>query len=1707
MSSSVHNGYAFVKIGDQEETVAPNEDVVTDNLREALYRDVVAGKRPPVRTCYPNAQPNFLRYGNYRCKKEGMMVHGHCSYGQSNNWRKWSYYHRGNPREDMNHRMKYHDNIFIDTGLDGGSEGYPMAVGSVCAFWHWDQDALGGGSPTRLPDNWAPAAVSWADMPLTTIGPVFKHEAGQNRYFHVPGDEGGDNPLSQGDVEIGGAYNPPENLLAHRAYRVYISKSGGVGEIDSGIGEQVNGQLTAGGGGDDIFTDAASGGHFLAGTHDTGNHYIAIRSGDHVGTFLIKGVTDTNNVTIDSKDINEGVANDGPGLSWTLRSGPVGEYFFQNRGYCWNDRPSLTPDITINTLRLNDALVDIPDTIPYTMKPSSTVFDKGAHWWFLSNSSETDVIHKYGLMRWMYASPLGFDPIYADGEITDMPVGIGFWRDLKLDDDNKLWVSWDLTQGQTPDAPDASVCLAKVDPYPGGSSRYPACTDKYSAQTSADDASGLCSSDPRGIVCATYQDSLSTRIWVLHGPGGGGDQDNGGISYTDDYGTTWKRLHRLHSVSGAGANTVDVSGTAVTGTGTAFTTDFAVGDWVRFDTDTRSYEITNIADDLNMTIASAHPSGHTGVAYQKGALEDDNARMAVCDQMGSWDAKPETPEASAPPPCDYHPDGRLFCIGEGYNRVCYWDESQGKVTAFLDTELPTPGGNFNANYLKSLVIMKLAQCADDTYPEGHGFMFLGSGRNGTWIFRNDFNPVNSTRACPYVADDNFPSYWDMTQSSDNAWHNRLVYNRHTNWAGIISSWHNSTPKVYRVHTDSFGQAGSWPAGMREGSSNISFVAGNDIGASYLAMPNANYCDTELGSFFSPVMRNTEAINSSGFWYHGVAWNTKAWKGADWEEVFFNGLLTDLDFRGEETVPGAGPFIPTGTTWTCGVGTRRMHEDWRPLQYGMTVRFAEESGVSQQNQYIWDENVTWVSYVGTGKNNVQDVTWGHSYHVTPTVWREYEEDPREIKNMWTSDGGIDGGYYKSDSSYTENSTLYHTRGVAEFSPSASKGVMPYMPNFLDEHSGGWAGYNDHDNPRLQHFYASLRIADELELSDGDCSTPTTFGSAGHTFDSGDVGKTIVIEGSSAVDGHYIIESINGPNSVEVDQTFGANESSVRWKLRDIPIVSYVLVVWEWYDQYHTTNTHDYKLYTSRDSGETWTKVMEALNHFGISPNDPLPSRDNVYVNNKHTQKGECGRYDRAAMIFDLTNLTENERRRQYWKFLRWNDVGSGDTLQRFASVQLRDANFNMIGVPAECKCTDADDPLFYGDYLHSASIVPFEGNTDLLTAVEDDDGGDWTDTLQTSGSFYLANGTADAEVTAAGHVIVPPAATGTGDTISGTAPDMTLTDSGASFQAGDVGKTIILSGATTGANDGEYLITAVNGATSIDYYNPDGSAEAFTTGTWQLGVFTAKDLGRKMRIPGAVGAPPNDPEYTGWSSIVSIVNGLEVETDQAFVADTNLDWALLAFGVNDRIIFDEDGTWIEWRQRFLRAAFADITYIADVPSSNTVVLRDAIVPLQAPLTTTGVHFYIISEFPDGVKVGPNSGYFEEGDVSLAAPGRFGAYYFSDDLEFLTLQAEQASDATSPADTDGDGRVQTVSVGVMPSGLNTVQVGDYILLDQGTGRRRVHEITDISGTGPWTITVKYDEIRPSQTFSHTLYRRRGLKWVPGQNLIIADDYGIS
>lgn len=78
-------------------------------------------------------------------------------------------------------------------------------------------------------------------------------------------------------------------------------------------------------------------------------------------------------------------------------------------------------------------------------------------------------------------------------------------------------------------------------------------------------------------------------------------------------------------------------------------------------------------------------------------------------------------------------------------------------------------------------------------------------------------------------------------------------------------------------------------------------------------------------------------------------------------------------------------------------------------------------------------------------------------------------------------------------------------------------------------------------------------------------------------------------------------------------------------------------------------------------------------------------------------------------------------------------------------------------------------------------------------------------------------------------------TGTGDSIAlvGVGVAVRLVDAAGLFSGAMVGRHVLISGASSAANNGIFQITAVIGSTQVQFDNPAGVAEAFS-GTWRIG---------------------------------------------------------------------------------------------------------------------------------------------------------------------------------------------------------------------------------------------------------------------------------
>jgi hypothetical protein len=169
-------------------------------------------------------------------------------------------------------------------------------------------------------------------------------------------------------------------------------------------------------------------------------------------------------------------------------------------------------------------------------------------------------------------------------------------------------------------------------------------------------------------------------------------------------------------------------------------------------------------------------------------------------------------------------------------------------------------------------------------------------------------------------------------------------------------------------------------------------------------------------------------------------------------------------------------------------------------------------------------------------------------------------------------------------------------------------------------------------------------------------------------------------------------------------------------------------------------------------------------------------------------------------------------------------------------------------------------------------------------------------------------------------------------------------------------------------------------------------------------------------------------------------------------------------------------------------------VSDVPTATTVDFTSDIVPLAAPLTT-GIDFDVIRDFPDGVvwyRPGTaTSSFIYLSDYCGYRDDRSGIYFHSEPVEFLELSGSPIAACTTPADTDGDGRTDVVTVPADISGPGFTQVvpGDYIEIS-GTGiGTRAFEIKSMAYSVNTDVTVYLDEIPPGLSgLSCRLLRRK-------------------
>lgn len=181
----------------------------------------------------------------------------------------------------------------------------------------------------------------------------------------------------------------------------------------------------------------------------------------------------------------------------------------------------------------------------------------------------------------------------------------------------------------------------------------------------------------------------------------------------------------------------------------------------------------------------------------------------------------------------------------------------------------------------------------------------------------------------------------------------------------------------------------------------------------------------------------------------------------------------------------------------------------------------------------------------------------------------------------------------------------------------------------------------------------------------------------------------------------------------------------------------------------------------------------------------------------------------------------------------------------------------------------------------------------------------------TGGAYLATISSVTDAT-----LTPPTATANGTVIAFSTPLVTFSAPSASFTASDVGAYVTISGAAQAGNNGVFIITAVNSATSITYSNTSGVLVDANNGTisWKLysdtctlstptGTFTQKDVGSFVEVSGA-----NSANNNGRFVIVRYLSATSVRILNAAAVAGDSNNGSISSTLRPRTVFSSEDAW-------------------------------------------------------------------------------------------------------------------------------------------------------------------------------------------------------
>jgi hypothetical protein len=1575
-----------------------------ERVVQNLFLDTVRGDRNSFTRSQATKSICFLRPGPLRYTKQDELAIMHPDWYMRQDAAFDQYYHPAdynNDSVDLRRWRQYRYGPGSASTTNYATNERSTAFG---AFGYIQQDWRSmpfrtNGQNAFFPDvitRWP--MISWIDVPGTQIGNIFKHPPGRSAWYN----EVGQTALSQGAIEIEGTFSPPENMLDHYGYQIYYTKTGGTGrpgdpanpDLTAAI-DGTNGSVTTS---SDVFTDGAAQGLFAVGVHDQGNHYIRVNGGNNPGTFLITAVNDVDNVVVDATTIGQPFTTEGS-LSWEMVSGPVGEYFWRRKVDHSYEYWSSSETYNYGTIPHSGGMNhEIAQSWDQRTPPMRTMHDRGACWWGCAARSDS-LLTEGRLYRYMHMSPQAYEPMNDPSKWSGTwPTGLDAFTDMCIDDQDKMWACMRAASNDP-----SSNAVVRWDPYPGGNSHTPQHLSNFNRQVDNSDAGGLAAVDCFGMLADNSQAyAAGTRIWVFSYWDEDLPADEGGISYTDDYGATWKRLHYLTTITGTAS--VSAGTAAVTGVGTAFTTELAVGDWMRFAGDSRSYEIQAIADDNNLTLATNHGPGASGVAIQRGALTLDQSRIYGNSSVGNGGSGDYT----VPGACDWDTDGNIYWINYARTGVQKWDESAGQVVEVTAAQMSTHYTVTSGSQLKTVAVQRIPHPHGGSDHPLQNMIWVGTYSQGGVAVWPVFDGTHTRYH--WSAADNWPDTIHFPSGTSTMYTCQAKLEPTTGvmaWFFMHQSGSFDVAGKNTIYSHYNGLANTRIGLLINNGSSAGGAVNIDQVSQRCAFLASRYDDLGMGRKFDCFQSNdTGQYNNSPAGLGAGPWICWRWTGSAWVKGPVNAYNGHLYFDGVSDPTFSMPNVDY--PMSLGSGVKRMHADFQPLDpdMGMKLRFVDASiqSTAQDQQFLVDENSTFMCFIGVGKDNTQEARYFTDMYVAPTVLRENYESVKNVDSLWTVDGGVDGGFTTATSTASWPTMQ---RGVAEYDYYSTRNYAgPPYNEFFVNHLGNTPS-------RFKQYMATMRLKPEGEFTgDGSVTSASAVFTTGgaHTFVAGDVGKSIFIEGLNGAtpdvdNGQAVILSVDSPTTVTTDKTFAATNGSLRWKLVDVPVVSYLVAFFENAYQINAVRYMRWQAYSSMDKGVSWDLVKKRDDLVAGIPDsvdwtskwDPgFYASDNTFM--RGSISGTAAPDASFAMICDLTDLPENVRRRQHWKYWTYDAQNYGNAF-RLGSFQLLDANRRPM-VPDNNKMDDSDDAAFDGSFLLRQRLRVWTGGNNA-SAVDDGDGDQYTDQVTMPGeNFYLQSGSNNAQL----------------------------------------------------------------------------SGSDFIGGSW-----TPEDVGKFIRIVNAV-----NPENEGWALVTAYVGAGQVTTDKAFTAETNtFDWQVTWVGENDLLkVYDSLYHQVLGQNLDIK----EFT-ISDVPTASTLTL----VNKELPLSVSGVSFAVNRVIPDGWNEPPIKTSFDtlQATGQTVEPGLWtGA---STPLEFVVLEEDLGSPtATTAADSDGDGRVEKVTLPVTL--VAEAVAGDMIMLDGGGGRR-VYEIKsiarDVPGPGQTEVIVTYDELFPSSTFTWQVMRRRGLQ----------------